>query len=164
MGKRGKTITPLEDRFWPKVDKSDLKGCWVWLGAKRSTGYGVINLGGRGVGLAQAHRVAWNLLVGPIPEGMMLDHLCHNPVCVNPDHMRVCSNTENSRNSNLGVNNTSGFKGASWNKRMKYWEAKIMVDRKTIHLGNFSTPNSAHIAYRNAARTLHGEYANFGAP
>jgi hypothetical protein len=50
-------------------------------------GYGQIGLGGRGTGLGLAHRVAYELLVGPILEGLHLDHLCRNRKCVNPDHL-----------------------------------------------------------------------------
>ena len=80
-----------EDRFWPKVDKSG--DCWEWLAAKTEKGYGVFTKTPRTY--IRAHRMAWELERGPIPEGMTIDHLCYNEGCVNVDHMEVVSLQEN---------------------------------------------------------------------
>lgn len=77
------------DRFWPKVSKSD--GCWQWRGAV-SSGYGMLWVERR---MVPAHRVAYELIVGPIPDGMVIDHLCRNHGCVNPDHLEPVTNHEN---------------------------------------------------------------------
>jgi hypothetical protein len=79
----GKT-RPLAERFWEKVAEGP-NGCWVWTAAKHDAGYGRFNIGGHRI--AQAHRVAYELMVGPIPPLLVLDHLCHNRACVNPDHL-----------------------------------------------------------------------------
>jgi len=79
------------DRFWSKVDKSglvpdarpDLGPCWLWT-ASRSGGYGRFSIGD---GKVQAHRFAYELLVGEIPDGLDLDHLCRVRHCVNPTHL-----------------------------------------------------------------------------
>jgi len=76
-------------RFWAKVDKT--RECWLWLGAK-TTGYGVMRLRGKNV---LAHRFAYEDIVGSIPEGLQIDHLCRNPSCVNPSHLEVVTNKEN---------------------------------------------------------------------
>jgi hypothetical protein len=88
----GKPV-PIELRFWTKVDATGI--CWEWTAAKSKAGYGVIGLFHQKVGLA--HRVAWELLVGPIPEGLELDHLCRNRSCVNPDHLEPVSHLTNAR-------------------------------------------------------------------
>lgn len=75
--------TPLEDRLWPKIDAAG--DCWQWTGTRHGGGYGTVGLYQAGQGLA--HRVVWELLVGPIPDGLQLDHLCRNRLCVNPDHL-----------------------------------------------------------------------------
>ena len=80
--------SPVE-RFWSKVDKRD--GCWVWTGAMRS-GYGNIRWDGK---VAAAHRVAYELERGPIPDGLVIDHLCRNTSCVNPAHLEVVTRREN---------------------------------------------------------------------
>lgn len=83
-------------RFWPKVDVGD---CWLWTGAITGDGYGSFALdhstsGKRNIG---AHRWAWEHLVGPIPEGLQVDHLCRVRRCVNPDHMEIVSSMVNTR-------------------------------------------------------------------
>ena len=80
------------ERFWSKVKKTE--SCWEWKGAKSSTGYGNFSVKYKQHG---AHRFAWELLRGPVPEGMTLDHICKNRGCVNPEHMEVVSRGENSR-------------------------------------------------------------------
>ena len=81
---------PIPERFWPKVDKTG--ECWVWKAAKTRAGYGVFHVGGSGI---SAHRVAYELMVGPIPDGLQLDHLCENTSCVNPDHLVPVTAREN---------------------------------------------------------------------
>ena len=71
-------------RFFSWVDFTG--DCWEWTGAKNK-GYGVIGRGGRGTGIEQAHRAMWTMLVGPIPDGLQIDHHCRNHICVNPDHL-----------------------------------------------------------------------------
>lgn len=78
------TREPIIKRFVKQLQIGP-NGCWNWKGAKVK-GYGQINAGGRGVSL-WAHRVSYDLFVGPIPEGLVLDHLCRNPACVRPDHL-----------------------------------------------------------------------------
>lgn len=84
---------PLAERFWPKVEKTET--CWIWRGSRQSNGYGQINPGGDGLAPLRAHRVAYELVRGPIPDGLILDHLCRNPACVNPDHLEPVTYREN---------------------------------------------------------------------
>jgi hypothetical protein len=80
------------ERFWSKVDKQGPDGCWLWLIGKSTAGYGVFRLPDRQV---LAHRFAYELLVGPIPDGMTLDHLCRVRHCVNPTHLEPATRGEN---------------------------------------------------------------------
>lgn len=83
-----------EERFWAKVQKTET--CWLWTGAKETRGYGHFTLGGRtDRRIVKAHRYAYELLVGPIPEGLTLDHLCRVRWCVRPDHLEPATNREN---------------------------------------------------------------------
>lgn len=86
--------SPLE-RFLAKVDAPpDLLSCWEWRGARSRTGYGVFHAG---PGLALAHRFAFEQLVGPVADGLDLDHLCRNRGCVRPEHLEPCTRAENLR-------------------------------------------------------------------
>jgi hypothetical protein len=80
---RNRSARSVEERFWEKVDKEAANDCWEWTGSRSKAGYGTFNLGRRGEGYALAHRFAYESLVGPIPEGLCLDHLCRNEGCVN---------------------------------------------------------------------------------
>ena len=73
----------LWDRFWPKVDATG--DCWQWTGGV-SGRYGMVRPGGS-ANQRGAHIVAWELLIGPVPDGYQVDHRCKNTLCVNPDHL-----------------------------------------------------------------------------
>jgi hypothetical protein len=95
---------PLWDRVFEKVDASG--DCWEWTGAK-TLGYGHIARGGEGGGHVRAHRAVWELLVGTIPAGLELDHLCRNTGCVNPDHLEaVTPRTNTLRSQSRGALNS----------------------------------------------------------
>jgi hypothetical protein len=80
----------LEERFWAKVNKTET--CWLWTGASSQLGYGRLWVNGK---WPQAHRLAYEWLVGPIPPGLVLDHLCRRPACVNPTHLEPVTQREN---------------------------------------------------------------------
>lgn len=75
-----------EERFWEKVNKTDVDGCWPWIAGKTNRGYGTFReaLGGK---MVVASRKSYELVKGPIAPGLQIDHLCRNPVCVNPAHL-----------------------------------------------------------------------------
>lgn len=82
-----KTIQPnpaLRDKVLARVNR--VGDCWEWALARNRQGYGVYNLG-NGSGMYLAHRVSYTAFVGPIPDGLVIDHLCRNTACVNPQHL-----------------------------------------------------------------------------
>lgn len=85
------------DRFWEKVSPEPNSGCWLWASAYDFGGYGILWIGdGRSV---RAHRFAYELLIGVIPAGLTLDHLCRQRACVNPLHLDPCGAGENAARS-----------------------------------------------------------------
>lgn len=83
---------PVVDRFWSRV-MGEVNGCLAWQGQLSIGGYGVFNL--RKPKKMYAHRFAYELLVGPIPDGLELDHLCRNRACVNVHHLEPVTHAEN---------------------------------------------------------------------
>lgn len=86
------TKKTLEERFWEKVIVKGEDDCWEWIGAKRRKGYGAINIDGK---YPSSHRVSYEMQYGKIPENQVIDHLCRNPACVNPNHLEAVSQKEN---------------------------------------------------------------------
>src|ERR1700683_4372879 len=95
---------PIIKRFLSFVSPEPNCGCWLWTGAMSPVGYGRFWMGGR---TARAHRASFILFNGPIPSGMTVDHVCHDPAvcefgtgcvhrsCVNPSHLKLATDLEN---------------------------------------------------------------------
>jgi hypothetical protein len=81
------------DRFWRKVAKGD--GCWMWLGGRFDRGYGRFNPEGKIS--VRAHRYAWEVTNGPIPDGLIVCHRCDVPLCVNPAHLFLGTHKDNAQ-------------------------------------------------------------------
>lgn len=87
-----KVITDPVPRFWAKVMPEPNSGCWLWLGSISGEGYGSLAVN---AGQKQAHRWSYEHFVGPIPDGLQIDHLCRVRCCVNPSHLEAVTQREN---------------------------------------------------------------------
>ena len=84
---------PVEVRLWAGVEIGfDREGCWEWQKSKTVDGYGTIGFGGKTV---RAHRLVWELTVGPIPVGLQVLHSCDNPSCCRPTHLFLGTQVDN---------------------------------------------------------------------
>lgn len=146
-------------RFFGKVSFEPMSGCLLWTGARTVRGYGHLTVDSRHW---TAYRFSWVHVHGALPDEVEIDHICHNPSCVNPDHLRIATHAENMRNSVRQKNNQCGLKGVSWRHDRRKWRAVITANHAYRHLGYFTTAEAAHRAYCLAARELHGNFANFG--
>ena len=94
-GRMARKTLPLIDRLLRQISPEPNTGCWLWTGPVTGGGYGQISIGRRIDGFRPAHRVSYELHVGPIPAGLDLDHLCRVKICVNPAHLEPVTRREN---------------------------------------------------------------------
>jgi len=107
-------LSMLPARIIAKIRIDEKTGCWLWIGYIEKGGYGrgtqVPDSKGRRGRTCLAHRLVWELLVGPIPVGMVLDHRCRVRLCVNPAHLEPVTLAENSRRiRSVGLPNVNGL-------------------------------------------------------
>jgi hypothetical protein len=108
-------LVPLETRLWSRIKRQGARDCWPWLGTLTRWGYGKIEINGK---TRHVHRVVYELLVGPIPDGMDIDHLCHGPDCEPGPHCphRSCENPAHMEPVTTGENVRRGFSLSSVNR------------------------------------------------
>lgn len=143
---------PLEVRFWEKVDRREPEECWPWLGSVSGPGYG--NLRREARKNDYAHRVSYELNIGLIPPGLVIDHACMNRICVNPSHLRLATLKQN--NENLpGARSTSrsGIRGVHQHANGR-WYAYVIHDGKRINLGGFSSADDAEAVVTEKRKEL----------
>ena len=132
--------------------------CLIWTGSKRANGYGVISVNGKSAG---AHRYAWERENGPIPDGVQVDHVCHNRACVNVEHLRLATRSENNSHlqgakshSGTGLRNVYAHKGG--------WHVRLQHRGERHYLGTYPTAEEAAEVAARAREELFGEFAGKG--
>ncbi len=150
--------TTLEERFWSHVDKSG--ECWVWTGALYSSPkwrYGKFYVAGK---ICAAHRVSYEIVIGPVDVGMCVLHRCDNPPCVRPDHLFLGSFADNSADMAKKGRSTFGER----NPRAKLTDREVRAIRSSWDSGarrmdlavrfNVSQQMVHNIVYRKAWRHI----------
>lgn len=127
---RGERI-PLRERFWGKVITTET--CWIWTGAKYRNGYGMLGMAGNKK--VRAHRLAYELFIGPIPPGMFIDHICHTRACVNPSHLRTATNKQNMENQSR-ARCVTGHRNVYFARSGRY-RVQAQHEGRSIHAGTF---------------------------
>ena len=141
-------VTPSAT-FFMDIEDLPLLGDYYWC--TNNTGYIHRN--------ANPGEILLHRLVANAPDDMNVDHKDGNKLDIRKRNLRICTKAENGCNRDKQLNNTSGYKGVTWNKCDKKWVAQIRVNRKNIHLGYHDTPRSAARAYNAGAIKYHGEFA-----
>ncbi len=156
------------DRLHQLLDYDTKSGVFTWnvsvnsranagdvAGCINGQGYRQIKIDGRPY---LAHRLAWLCETGNWPKEC-IDHVNGDRADNRFENLREATNSENQRNARKHRDNSSGFKGVSWQSRDCRWQARIQVNKKCKYLGLFDTKESARAAYLAAAMKLHGSFA-----
>lgn len=154
---------PLRERFESKYIPEPNSGCWLWTDSWTPAGYGIISLGGRRGKKTGAHRAAYELYVGPIPEGLDILHRCDTPCCVNPDHLYPGTDFQNRKDMVDRGRAVKSRQGLPWGvnfdgrvRKRQYFAQFSLRNRKYRHGSGFATPQEAHkfaVAWRKEVLT-----------
>ena len=106
-----------------------------------------------------AHRAAWWIAYGQIPDEVVIDHINGDPFDNRLCNLRLATKAQNNWNSKKSSKNTSGLKGASLVNRTGKWMAQISIDGKRKNLGQYHTVEEAHSVYADAAKRVYGKFA-----
>lgn len=110
----------------------------------------------------QRKKISMHRLIMNPPPGMLVDHKNMNTLDNRRENLRICNKAQNAANSRLRSTNTSGLKGAYWDKRLGKWVSYVKVNNRMKYLGSFETPELAHAAYAKAATKAFGkEFVRF---
>lgn len=126
----------MEQRFLEKVMPEPNSGCWFWTGSLDENGYGFFRVDRK---MARAHRVSFELFCQPIPEGLNVLHSCDTPCCVNPDHLRLGTHSDNMKDRSARKRAPHLHRPGSKNGQAKLNEDQVCEIRKLALAGETDT-------------------------
>ena len=152
---------PLREIFRDPEDAFAARTAWdgehlLWIGADDSRGYGKLRVGSA---YMKAHRFSWARVNGEIPPGIHIDHICHTPACVLPEHLRAATVPQNMANRGGASVNNRGTGIRNVYTAGDKFRVQIVKGRKIFHLGTFDTVEEASAAAQAGRAELFGEFA-----
>lgn len=156
------TIADLPACLADRITVDARTGCWIWT-ARIVNGYAQVAWEGRYV---YAHRLTYQLLVNPtLPLARakgepVSDHLCRRTACVNPAHIELVTQRENTLRGDRSQKRSERYVGIQRKTRSGRWQAKIQVEGRVLCLGHFGADTEAAVAYDDAAELHYGERTN----
>lgn len=146
--------TPGEviEQIYRHAVRSGPDQCWLWTGRVTDSGYPLrVRIEGK---YFTRHRLCYELLIGEIPDGLLIDHRCRERRCLNPAHLRPVTSKQNQENQGgADVTSVSGFRNVQWNTRLNKWIVKVVHNGHSHYGGSFSSPREAD-AVATAMRNL----------
>ena len=152
----GTCYTDPEESFLARTEPLCWSDCIVWTGATDSKGYGQLWSGGRAV---LAHRYSWERTNGPIPDDRILDHACWERSCVNPEHLRLATRSQNNAYLSGAQKGRKHDLPRGVTRTGRGYRALVTVSGRTINAGTFPTIERANIAVKNCRAFYFGEFA-----
>lgn len=147
---------PTGELYW-KVDKAMRTRVLDKAGSLNPNGYLTVMVDGKSY---KVHRIVFSIRHGvELSPDIEIDHINGDKSDNSIDNLRSATRAENNRNIGLTRANNSGLKGAHWHKKAKKWCSNLTHNKKNIHLGLYDTKEEAALAYNEAAKRLHGEFA-----
>lgn len=153
---------PLSRGLVAKIDDADYERAnqykWSAFGRKR------VYAGRNDWSSGKSHTVMLHRFILSAPDGLFVDHIDHDTLNCQRTNMRLCSKLENNRNKLIYSNNTSGYKGVTWDAESGNWAAQTRVKGRSVKIGRFSDPLEAALAYDAKAKELFGDFAHLNFP
>jgi hypothetical protein len=149
-------LTRNQETFVSEEDYEYLVSLGSWCAElKRDKDFHAIRRGN-----IRMHNVIAERKFGKVPDGLVVDHIDHNPLNNVRENIRLATKSQNMWNSVKRCEGSSKLKGVSWNKNAKKFTAKICVNYKQIHLGYFASEQEASEAYNKASAIYHGKFGS----